>query len=54
MSQVNLEFKSRDEAINYAKTNNIPHRVFERQEINRIKRSYSDNFSYDRKIPWTH
>ena len=54
MSQVNLEFKSRDEAINYAKMNNIPHKVIERQEINRIKRSYADNFSYDRKIPWTH
>ena len=54
LSQVTLEFKSRDEAINYAKSNNIPHRVIERERINRIKRSYADNFSYDRKIPWTH
>ena len=54
MAQVNLEFKSRDEAITYAKMNNIPHRVIERQEVNRIKRSYADNFSFDRKVPWTH
>ncbi|MBT3593037.1 MAG: ETC complex I subunit [Hellea sp.] len=54
MTQVNLEFKSRDEAITYAKMNNIPHRVIERQEVNRIKRSYADNFSFDRKVPWTH
>jgi hypothetical protein len=54
MAQVNLEFKSRDEAITYAKMNNIPHRVIERQVVNRIKRSYADNFSFDRKVPWTH
>ncbi len=44
MSEVKLEFSSKEEAINYAKKNNIDYYVVEPQEIKIIKKSYSDNF----------
>ena len=53
-NQIKLEFDSLDDAINYAKSKNIPHRVINRVASKPIPRSYSENFSYDRKHPWTH
>lgn len=53
-SQIELKFKTKDEAISYAKANNIPHRVIEAQATKRIRRTYAENFSFDRKLPWTH
>lgn len=53
-SQVELKFDTQQDAISYAKANNIPHRVIDKRETKRIRRSYADNFSYDRKLPWTH
>ncbi len=53
-SQVELKFDTQEEAIAYAKHNNIPHRVMDTHSTSRIPRSYADNFSYDRKLPWTH
>ena len=53
-SQVELRFDNKEDAISYAKTNKIPHRVIEPRNTKRIPRSYADNFSYDRKLPWTH
>ncbi len=53
-SQVELKFETKEEAITYAKNNNIPHRVIDTRPTDRIPRSYADNFSYDRKLPWTH
>ena len=44
MSEVKLEFKTKDRAINYAKKNNINYYVVEPQEKKIIKKSYSDNF----------
>lgn len=52
--QIELEFTSLDEAVSYAKSNNIPHRVINRSKSKRIPRSYADNFDFDRKLPWTH
>lgn len=52
--QIKMTFDSLDDAITYAKQNNIPHRVHGSQDIKRIPRSYSENFSFDRKLPWTH
>ena len=44
MSEVKLEFLSREQAINYAKKNNINYYVVEPQKRKVIKKSYSDNF----------
>jgi hypothetical protein len=44
MSEVKLEFKTIDQAINYAKKNNIDYYVIDQQKRKFIKKSYSDNF----------
>jgi len=44
MSEVKLEFSSKDQAVNYAKKNNINYYVVEPQKRKIIKKSYSDNF----------
>ena len=54
MSQVRMKFDTREEAIDYAERNGIEYRVIEPKETRRRAVSYSENFSYDRKIPWTH
>jgi NADH dehydrogenase (ubiquinone) Fe-S protein 4 len=43
-SELNLEFKSRDLAIEYAKKNNILFEVIEPQKRKITKKSYADNF----------
>ena len=44
MSQIKLEFKTKEQAINYAKKNNINYYVIEPQKSQIIKKSYADNF----------
>ena len=44
MSEVKLEFPSKEQAINYAKKNNIDYYVIEPQKRKLIKKSYADNF----------
>ena len=44
MSEIRLEFLTKDQAINYAKKNNIDYYVIEPQKRKIIKKSYSDNF----------
>ena len=44
MSEVKLEFTTRNQAINYAKKNDIDYYVIEPQKRKIIKKSYSDNF----------
>ena len=44
MSEVKLEFSSKDEAVNYAKKNNISFYLVEPQERKIIKKNYADNF----------
>jgi len=53
-AQLEMKFKSKEDAVSYAKANDIPHRVIDRPKSKRISRSYSENFDYDRKLPWTH
>ena len=48
MSEVKLEFSSKDQAINYARKNNIDYYVIEPQNHKIIKKSYSDNFLKDK------
>ena len=44
MSEVKLQFSSKEKAINYAKKNNINYNIIEPQKRKIIKKSYSDNF----------
>ena len=44
MSEVKLEFSTKEQAINYAKKNNIDYYIIEPQKHKIIKKSYSDNF----------
>ena len=44
MSEVKLEFSTKDQAVNYAKKNDIDYSVIEPQKRKVIKKSYSDNF----------
>jgi hypothetical protein len=44
MSEVKLEFTTREQAISYAKKNNINYHVVEPQKRKIIKKSYTDNF----------
>ena len=53
-SQIRLTFETKEEAIAYAERNGIAYRVIEPKEAHRRQISYSDNFRYDRKVPWTH
>ena len=53
-SQLELKFDTLDEAVAYAIANEIPHQVVQSQKMKRIPRSYSENFAFDRKLPWTH
>ena len=44
MSEVKLEFFTKEQAISYAKKNNIDYYIIEPQKRKIIKKSYSDNF----------
>ena len=44
MSEVKLKFVSKEEAVNYAKKNNINYYIDEPQKTKIVKKSYSDNF----------
>ena len=44
MSEVKLEFLTREQAVNYAKKNNIDYYIIEPQKRKIIKKSYTDNF----------
>ena len=44
LSEVKLEFSTKDQAINYSRRNNIDYYIIEPQKRKIIKKSYSDNF----------
>ena len=44
MSEVKLEFSTKEQAVNYAKKNNINFYIIEPQKRKIIKKSYTDNF----------
>ena len=44
MSEVKLEFSTKEEALNYVKKNNIEYYIIEPQRQKIIKKSYTDNF----------
>ena len=53
-SQIQLAFDTLDAAKAYAEKNGIAYRVQKPQEARRRKMAYSDNFSFNRTLPWTH
>ena len=44
MSEVKLKFSNKEQAVNYAKKNNIDYYIVEPQKSKTIIKSYSDNF----------
>ena len=44
MSEVRLQFSSKEQPISYAKKNNIDYYIIEPQKRKIIKKSYADNF----------
>ena len=44
MSEVKLQFTTKEQAISYAKKNNIEYNLIEPQKRKIIKKSYTDNF----------
>jgi hypothetical protein len=53
-SQIRLSFDTREDAIAYAQRNGIPYRVLEPKPRRPVRKSYADNFRFDRPTPWTH
>ena len=55
-SQVQLRFRTKEEAIQYAKKNLVEYTVLNHNSRKHIIREngYGDNFSYNKKVPWTH
>ena len=45
LSELNLEFYTKDEAVRYAKKNNINYEIIEPKNRKIIKKSYADNFT---------
>ena len=48
MSEVKLEFDSKELAIHFAKVNNIEYYIIEPQKRKIVKKSYADNFLKDK------
>ena len=53
-AQVRLTFETRDDAVAYAQKHGLAFQVTEPKAPRRILKAYADNFSADRKQPWTH
>jgi len=53
-NQVVLHFDSRDEAIAYAESRNIPYEAAAPTANQSVPKAYSDNFAFRRRKPWTH
>jgi len=45
LSELNLEFSSKEKAIEYAKKNKIEFEIVEEKKRKTVKKSYSDNFT---------
>jgi hypothetical protein len=52
--QVRLEFETREQAVDYAQRHGISFKLVEPNDPRPIIKAYADNFSTDRKEPWTH
>ena len=54
LSQVQLDFDTKTEAIAYAEAHGIPFDLFEPHRPTPKPKAYADNFRFDRKVPWSH
>ena len=54
LAQVRLKFATREDAVAYAEKHGIAYSLAEPKLAQRRVVSYSDNFKFDRKTPWTH
>jgi len=52
--QVRIDFDTKEAAIAFARAHDIPHQLIERPEPKRQLKSYSDNFAFRRREPWSH
>lgn len=52
--QLRLSFDSKDAAVAYCDTHGIAFQVIEPHAPKKIVKAYADNFSSNRKQPWTH
>ncbi|MCB2114484.1 MAG: ETC complex I subunit [Parvularculaceae bacterium] len=52
--QVRLTFETKDAAISYATSRNIPFEVKDAARSTPVAKAYSDNFAFRRRKPWTH
>lgn len=52
--QVRMEFDTKEEAVAFAQAHAIPHQVVDTPEAKRQIKSYSDNFAFRRREPWSH
>ena len=52
--KVKIKFSDKDKAIKFANNNNIDFVIIEPKKRKIRPKSYSDNFSTNRKTPWTH
>ncbi len=53
-SQIHLTFDSLEAAKGYAEKHGIAYQVQKPQKARRRAMAYSDNFSFNRTLPWTH
>ena len=52
--QVRLHFDTSEEAVRYAQAHGIAFQLIDPKPAKRIIKAYSDNFAFNRKVPWTH
>jgi hypothetical protein len=52
--QVRLNFATKEEAVAYCERHGIAYQLFEAKPAERRIMSYSDNFAFNRRRPWTH
>jgi hypothetical protein len=52
--QLRLPFETKEEAIAYCECHGIGYQLAEPKPVARRTMSYSDNFAYNRRSPWTH
>jgi hypothetical protein len=52
--EVRLAFETPEEAVAYAQRHGIAFQLFQPQEPKLVIKAYADNFSVERKEPWTH
>ncbi len=52
--QLRLRFPSKEEAVAYCERHGIAYQVSDDKPASRRIMSYSDNFAFNRRSPWTH